>query len=446
MNLKDVDFEIYNLIKQEEVRQNGKLQMIPSENHTSKAVLEALGSVLTNKYAEGYVGKRYYQGNEFVDSIEELAINRAKEIFKVPFVNVQPYSGSPANTAVMFAILEPNDTILGLSLNSGGHLTHGHPQVTFSGKYFKSVQYEVNEAGFIDYEKLRQLALEHKPKLIISGTTAYPRIIDFKKIYEISEEVGAYHLADISHILGLVAVNAHPSPVEWSHIVMGTTHKTLKGPRGALIFVTNKGIEKNSELPSLIDKAVFPGLQGGPHNNVTAGIAVALEESKSNGFKEYAYATVENAKELSRLLLEKDFKIVSGGTDNHLILIDITNKDIDGWCFAWALDYAGIVCNRNSIPFDKKSAFYPSGIRLGTPAITSRGLRKEHMKKIAEWIFEVSEISKKYISKDFENKDKRIRVKARNTFRQEISRDKRIIEISNEIKEFLKDFPVPTLD
>ena len=366
-NLKAVDPQIYELIREEEKRQEEVLEMIPSENYTSKAVMEALGSVLTNKYSEGYPRKRYYQGNRIIDSIETLAQERAKKLFGVPHANVQPYSGSPANAAVYFALLEPfKDKIMGLSLAFGGHLTHGSP-VSFSGKYFNIVPYELNEKGLLDYDKIKDLATSEKPKIIVCGATAYPRIIDFKKFGEIADGIGAYLLADISHIAGLIVGETHPSPVSYSDVIITTTHKTLRGPRGAMIMVTDKGLKKDPELADKIDKAVFPGLQGGPHDNQTAAIAVALREAQDKLFKVYIEQVVRNAKALSKELLKFGFSLVSGGTDNHLLLIDLSNKKanpakggVNGALVAYALEVAGIVVNKNAVPNDPMPPFYPS--------------------------------------------------------------------------------------
>ncbi len=432
MNLSATDKAILKLIKAEEKRQKTTLQMIPSENFTSKAVLEAVGSVLMNKYTEGYTGKRYYQGAKLYDDIEKLAIERAKKVFGVDYVNVQPYSGSPANMAVFFALLERQDAVLGLSLPFGGHLTHGHPDVTFLGKYFKTIQYKTNAQGFLDYKEIEKLALEHKPKIIISGATAYPRLIDFEKIGKIADKIGAFHMADISHIAGLVAADCHPSPVDFAHIVTTTTHKTLRGPRGAMIMVTKKGIDKDLDLPSKIDKAVFPGLQGGPHNNTTAGIAVALLEAQTPEFKKYAKQVVLNAQELATALKTHGFNLLTEGTDNHLILIDLSNKGIDGWCAAWALEFAGIIVNRNSVPFDKNSAFYPSGIRLGTPALTTQGLKETHMEILADLINQVIDVSSPYLGQT--ELDRTARAK----FKTKISKDKTIKAIAKEVNGLLK--------
>jgi len=390
-----VDPKIAKLIKKEKNRQENTLTMIPSENYASPAVLEALGSVVQNKYAEGYSGKRYYQGNQNIDKIETLAIERAKKLFTVPHVNVQPYSGSPANSAVYFALLKPKDKIMGLALDSGGHLTHGYPKITFSGRYFQSVQYVVGKNGFLDYRKIMALAEKEKPKIIVAGTTAYPRILDFEKFGRIADKVGAYLLADISHVAGLVIAGVHPSPIPYADIVMTTTHKTLRGPRGAIIMVTRKGLAKDSQMGKKIDRAVFPGLQGGPHENTIAAIAVALKEAEGKDFKKYGKQVVKNARVLAKELLKMDFNLVSGGTDNHLILIDLRNKKIDGKTVAVNLEKAGIVVNANAIPRDPNPPYRPSGIRLGTPALTTRGMEGKEMVQIAHWISTVIEHHKK---------------------------------------------------
>jgi len=381
--------EISSLIKKEEKRQWETLMLIPSENYTSPEVRKAVGSVLMHKYSEGYPGRRYYQGNKFIDEIENLAIERAKKLFKVPHANVQPYSGSPANAAVYFGLLNPGDTIMGMSLSAGGHLTHGHPKITFSGKYFKSIQYGVDKDGFIDYVQVGQLAQKCKPKLIIAGTTAYPRVLNWEKFAQIADSVGAILMADISHIAGLVAGGVHPSPVDYAHVITTTTHKTLRGPRGAIIMVTQKGLEKDADMARKIDRAVFPGLQGGPHDNTTAGIAICLNEALQPSFKKYAKKVVANAKTLADELIKLGFKLATGGTDNHIILIDLRNKAISGKDAAVLLEKAGIVVNYNAVPNDPNPPFNPSGIRLGTPAITTLGMGEKEMEMIAKWINEV---------------------------------------------------------
>jgi glycine hydroxymethyltransferase len=386
--LAKVDPEIAELVGAEASRQAEKIRLIPSENYVSRAVLEASGTVLTNKYSEGYSGKRYYEGQQFIDQVETLAIERAKALFGVEHANVQPYSGSPANLAVYFAFLEPGDTVLGMSLPMGGHLTHGW-DVSITGKWFRPVRYGVRrEDGRIDMDEVRQLALEHRPKLILCGGTAIPRTIDFEAFAGIAHEVDAVLVADIAHIAGLIAGGAHPSPVPHAPVITTTTHKTLRGPRGAMIMSTE-------EHARALDRAVFPGLQGGPHNHTTAGIAVALKEAAEPDFRDYAHQIVTNAKALAEALLERGFDLVSGGTDNHLILIDLTKKEIGGKPAAQALDRAGLETNYNTVPFDPRKPFDPSGIRLGTPAVTSRGMGPDEMVHIAQWIDDGVEAAKR---------------------------------------------------
>jgi len=429
------DNKVLNTIERENQRQKSVLRLIPSENYVSEGVGEALSSSFGNKYSEGYPKRRYYQGNENVDELETLAIERAKKLFKVPYANVQPYSGSIANAAVYFSLLKYNDVILGMGLNSGGHLTHGYPKITFSGKYFRSYSYSVDHNGFIDYDDLYKAALEHKPKLIISGASSYPRSIDFVKIGQIADEVNAYHMADISHISGLVVGGAHSSPVKYAHIVTTTTHKTLRGPRGAMILVTEKGLQKNPDLAKNINKGVFPGMQGGPHENTIAGIAVCLKEATTREFREYASQIVKNAQYLAVSLKEKGFNLVSGGTDNHLLLLNFSDTGIDAWLLAWALEFGGIIVNRNTIPNEPGSSFHPSGIRLGTPAVTSLGLKENDMERIGCWIAEIAEITRKY-QENAGSLDRKIRLQLKGL----LSKDSRIIEIAKEIKDFVNLF------
>ncbi|MEM4257248.1 MAG: serine hydroxymethyltransferase [Candidatus Diapherotrites archaeon] len=437
-SLKDSDKIVFDLIKAESERQENGLEMIPSENNCSVAVREALGSVFTDKYSEGYPGKRYYGGQEFVDKVENLAIERAKKLFGVEHVNVQPYSGSPANHAVYFALLNPNDVVLGQSLTAGGHLTHGW-NVNFSGKIYRSIQYNVLPNGYIDLENVRQLALEHKPKLIWVGATAYPRALPFKEFSVIADEVGSYLAADISHISGLVAGKAHESPVPYVHIVTTTTHKTLRGPRGALIMVTKKGLEKDPELPSKIDKAVFPGLQGGPHDHQTAAIAVALGEALKPEFRDYALQIVKNSKALAKTLIENGLKLVTDGSDNHLLLIDLTMFGKGkGFYAQLGLERAGITVNKNTIPFDPSSPFYPSGIRLGTPAITTRGLKEKEMEIIGRLI---AKVVKRSCVFDFPD-EKSLREKAIEKAKKGIFEDKEILEVREEVLGLCKKFPL----
>ncbi|CND97465.1 glycine/serine hydroxymethyltransferase [Mycobacterium tuberculosis] len=381
-HLQDRDPEIAGLVEAEARRQYEKLRLIASENYVSPAVLEATGSVLTNKYSEGYAGKRYYEGQQNIDPIELLAIRRAEELFGAEHANVQPYSGSPANLAVYMAFLEPGDPVMGLSLPMGGHLTHGW-SVSATGKWFRPVRYEVRaDTGRVDMDQVRDLALRERPKLIWCGGTAIPRTIDFPAFAEIAREAGAVLAADIAHIAGLIAGGAHPSPIGHADVVTTTTHKTLRGPRGAMILST-------AEHAKAIDKAVFPGLQGGPHDHTTAAIAVALKEAAQPDFSRYARQIVANAQVLAAALVDRGYDLVSGGTDNHLILIDLTNKGVAGKPAAQALDRAGIELNYNAVPFDPRKPFDPSGLRLGTAAITTRGLGEEHMPQLAEWIDEV---------------------------------------------------------
>jgi len=382
--LAESDPTIARLIADENRRENDKVRLIASENYASRAVMEATGSVLTNKYSEGYAHKRYYEGQQIVDQVEELAIARLKALFGAEHVNVQPYSGSPANLAVYFAFCQPGDTIMGLGLPAGGHLTHGH-SVSITGKYFKSVQYGVKKDDHrIDLDQVRDLAREHKPKLLWCGTTAYPRTLDFPAFRAIADEVGAILVADIAHISGLVCAGVHPSPVGVADVVTSTTHKTFRGPRGGMILC-------KQQHAAAIDRAVFPGLQGGPHNHVTAAIAVAANEAARPEFKEYARAIVENAQALGAGLASKGFGVVTGGTDNHLLLVDVTSKRVTGKQLAQALDRAGIVLNYNSVPFDPRKPFDPSGVRIGTPAVTTRGMGKDVMARIAEWIDRVTQ-------------------------------------------------------
>ena len=379
--IEAADPEIAGLINGEARRQAEKMRLIPSENYVSLAVLEACGTVLTNKYSEGYPGRRYYEGQQFIDPLETLAIERAKALFGADHANVQPYSGSPANLAVYLAFAQPGDPIMGMSLPMGGHLTHGAP-VSVGGRWFRPVQYGVRrDTGRVDFDEVRDLALRERPKIIFAGGTAVPRTIDFPAFAEIAAEAGAVLVADIAHIAGLIAGGAHPSPVGYAPVITTTTHKTLRGPRGAMIMT-------DAEHASPIDKAVFPGLQGGPHNHTTAGIAVALGEASAPSFREYAAQVVANAAALALALQERGYDLVSGGTDNHLLLVDLTSKGIGGKPAAKALDRAGIELNFNTVPFDPRPPFDPSGIRLGTPAITTRGLTEKHMPQLAAWMDE----------------------------------------------------------
>jgi len=385
--------------------------MIASENYVSQAVLEASGSILTNKYSEGYPGKRYYEGQQYIDPIETIAIERAKKLFGAEHANVQPYSGSPANLAVYLAFVKPGETVMGMALPHGGHLTHGSP-VSITGKYFHIVSYELDkETGLLNYDTIRKLAIENKPKMIIAGHSAYPRQLDFKKFREIADEVGAILFVDMAHFAGLVAGGAHPSPVPYADVVTTTTHKTLRGPRSGMILCKEKHA-------AAIDKAVFPGIQGGPHNHTTAALAVALKEAMQPEFKEYAANIVKNAKAMAEALLGYGFNLVTGGTENHLLLIDLTNKNVTGKQAAKALDKAGIVLNCNAVPYDTRKPFDPSGIRMGLAALTSRGFGVEEIKQTAAWINRVID--------NFENEEL-------------------LEQTAKEVKELCRKFPPPGL-
>lgn len=378
--IKKADSEIADAIQAEMERQNSHLELIASENWVSKAVMAAMGSPLTNKYAEGYPGKRYYGGCQCVDVVEDLARERAKKLFGCDYANVQPHSGAQANLAVFFAMLEPGDKVMGMNLDHGGHLTHGSP-VNISGKYFNVVSYGVNDEGVIDYDKVREIAVKEKPKMIIAGASAYARIIDFKKFREIADEVGAYLMVDMAHIAGLVAAGLHPSPIPYADVTTTTTHKTLRGPRGGLILCNQEAADKFN-----FNKAVFPGIQGGPLEHVIAGKAVCFKEALEPEFAEYQKQIIKNAQPLSKGLMDRGVKIVSGGTDNHLMLIDLRGEDVTGKELEKRLDAAHITCNKNTVPNDPRSPFVTSGVRLGTPAVTTRGLKEDDMDMIAECI------------------------------------------------------------
>ena len=378
--IKKADSEIADAIQAEMERQNSHLELIASENWVSKAVMAAMGSPLTNKYAEGYPGKRYYGGCQCVDVVEDLARERAKKLFGCDYANVQPHSGAQANLAVFFAMLEPGDRVMGMNLDHGGHLTHGSP-VNISGKYFNVVSYGVNDEGVIDYDKVREIAVKEKPKMIIAGASAYARIIDFKKFREIADEVGAYLMVDMAHIAGLVAAGLHPSPIPYADVTTTTTHKTLRGPRGGLILCNQEAADKFN-----FNKAVFPGIQGGPLEHVIAGKAVCFKEALEPEFAEYQKQIIKNAQALSKGLMDRGVKIVSGGTDNHLMLIDLRGEDVTGKELEKRLDAAHITCNKNTVPNDPRSPFVTSGVRLGTPAVTTRGLKEDDMDMIAECI------------------------------------------------------------
>lgn len=436
--LKNSDPDIYDYIRRELARQRDGLEMIPSENFTSLAVLEACGSVLTNKYSEGYAGKRYYGGNEYADGIERLAISRAKELFGVAHVNVQPYSGSPANLAVLLALCKVGDTIMGLNLTDGGHLTHGW-KTSATGQLFNSVPYHVKADGYIDLIEVAALAEERRPRMIWVGATAYTREFPFEEFARIADKVGAYLVADISHISGLIAGGVHKSPVDYAHIITTTTHKTLRGPRGAMIMVTEKGLAKDPELADKIDKAVFPGMQGGPHDHTTAGIAVALMEASKPEFKEYARQVVSNSRALAQSLVSNGIKIVTGGTDNHMVLIDLTPFGNGLGLFAQeALDNAGITVNKNTIPNEPSSPFYPSGVRLGTPALTTRGMKEGEMRRIGKMISEaMMEIKDLKMPQDKESRLAYIK-----EFKSAIKGNAKIKEIRAQVLSLCSSFPL----
>lgn len=403
------DSKIFDLIQKEKKRQLEGLELIASENYVSEEVLQCMGSILTNKYSEGYPGKRYYNGNEYIDGIEREAIERAKNLFKVDHANVQPYSGSPANLAVYFALIETGDRVLGMSLDAGGHLTHGF-KVSFSGRFYNSINYGVNEVGYIDYDEVRKIAKEFKPKLIWAGFSAYSRIVDWAQFRKIADEIGAFFVADIAHVAGLIAGGVYPSPVPYADVVTTTTHKTLRGPRGAMIMCKKDFAER-------IDKAIFPGLQGGPHNHTTAGIAVALKEASTEDFKKYSNQVVLNAKQLSDSFTKLGFKIISGGTDNHMFLVDVfSSVGISGKEAGDILDTVGITVNKNAIPNDSRKPWDPSGIRIGTPALTTRGMKEKEMEIVANFI---------------------------NKVLKECKNDEDYTNVKKEIKDFTKEFKIP---
>lgn len=440
------DTKVYNLVKKEEKRQKEGIELIPSENYASSEVRKVLSSYFVNKYSEGYPKKRYYGGNENVDDLEILCQDRAKKLFGVPFVNVQPYSGSPANLAVYLATCKPGDTIMGQALIAGGHLTHGH-LVSATGIFYKSFQYSLRKKNIyenedlFDYAEIRRLAKKHRPKLIWVGATAYPLKFNYKKFAEIADEVGAYLAADIAHVAGLIAGGVHPSPVPYVHIVTTTTHKTLRGPRGAMIMVTAKGLRKDPELGDKINKAVFPGLQGGPHDNTTAAISVALFEAAQPSFEKYSAQIVKNSKTLAKMLIGGGLKLVGGGSENHLLLVNLTSVlGAGSGVFAQkALDWVGLTLNKNTVPDETSSPFYPSGVRLGTPASTSRGMKEKEMKFIGGVILEVIGLLKAYRLP--ENKEKRKEYIAE--FEREMKANKKIKEIHGRVRKMALKFQIP---
>ncbi|MFZ2024996.1 MAG: serine hydroxymethyltransferase [Microgenomates group bacterium] len=436
--LKTTDTKIYTSIEQEKKRQVEGIELIPSENYVSPSVLEAMGSILTNKYSEGFVGHRYYGGNTYIDQIEKECIDRAKKLFGVVSANVQPYSGSPANFAVYNALLDPGDPISGMNLVDGGHLTHGW-KVSATAKFFKSYPYHVKQNGLVDFEELEKIAKEFKPKLIWCGATAYAREIEFAKFASIADSIGAYLVADISHISGLIVGGVHTSPVKYAHIITTTTHKTLRGPRGAMIMVTAKGLTKDPELPQKIDKAIFPGLQGGPHNHTTAGIAVALNEAAKPSFAKYAAQIVKNSQAMADEFIKHGITLVSGGTDNHLLLLDLSKEGNLGSQLEYAMDIAHMTANKNTIPCEPASPFYPSGLRLGTPAITTRGMKEKEMRQIAKWIVTIIDHIKGYPLPT----DKTKRAEFMTEFKKKMDKDVFLIGIAKDVKKFTAKFPVP---
>ncbi|NCN06803.1 MAG: serine hydroxymethyltransferase [Candidatus Pacebacteria bacterium] len=431
--------EIVSLITQEEDRQIKMIGLIPSENAVSPEVSEVLSSCLSNKYAEGYPGKRYYEGNQIIDKVENLARDRVKELFSVPYVNVQPYSGSPANLAIYFALMQPGDTLLGLKLANGGHLTHGHPKVTGSGTFYNSVQYGVLADARIDFDEVRELAHKHKPKVIVAGNTAYPFELDFKKFRAIADEVDAWLVADISHVTGLVIGGEHMSPVPFAHVVMSTTHKTFRGPRGAMIMVTDEGMARDPKLGKKIDAAIIPGLQGGPHNATTAGIAIAAAQAMRPEFTQYAKRVTANATALAEGMLARGVQLVGGGTETHLMVIDLTRLGAGlGTQVAYALDVAGIYANKNTVPNEPGSPFYPSGIRIGTPLVTTRGMNTAEMKQIAEWIARVIE----HTTTEQLPKDLKARRAFLKDFKKRAKTDKVLRSIREEVEAMATTFPL----
>ncbi len=433
------DPEIFRAIGEENRRQEDGLELIPSENYTSAAVREAMGSILTNKYSEGYAGKRYYNGNEFIDEIELLAINRAKKLFGVPHANVQPYSGSPANLAVYLATCSPGDMVMGLNLPDGGHLTHGW-KVSATGIFYRSVPYHVRADGRIDVDAVWKLAKEHKPKLIWAGATAYEFQYKYDDFAEIADSVGAYFAADIAHIAGLIVADAHPSPVPHAHIVTTTTHKTLRGPRGGMIMVTERGLAKDAELAKKVDKAVFPGLQGGPHDHQTAAIDIALKDAGTDAFKIYGKQIVANAKVLGKSLVAEGLTVVGGGTENHLLRLDATPElgPGGGIFVSDALEYAGMTANKNTVPNDPGSPVYPSGVRMGTPALTTRGMKEKEMELVGKWIARVvAEV------KNYRLPPEGARREYIEKFKKEARENKNLRAIRQEIKDLCAKFPIP---
>lgn len=431
--------QIFSLIDQEEQRQKEMIGLIPSENTVSPEVSAVLSSCLSNKYAEGYPGRRYYEGNQVIDQVEQLAIDRIKDLFDVPYVNIQPYSGSPANLAIYFALLEPGDTLMGLKLSMGGHLTHGHPGVTASGTFYNSIQYGVRADARIDFDEVERLALKHRPKLIVAGNTAYPFQLDFERFRAVADKVGAWLMADISHVTGLVVAGEHPSPVPYVDVIMSTTHKTFRGPRGAMIMVTPRGLKRDADLGKKIDSAIIPGLQGGPHNATTAAIAIAAAEAKTAKFKKYARQVRTNAECLASELQRLGLTLVGGGTETHLMVIDLTPFGVGlGTQVAFAMDVAGMYANRNTVPTEQGSPFYPSGVRIGTPLVTSRGMKEPEMKQLAGWITRVV----KHVTTQPLPTDKKERTAFLKSFRKNALEDKTLLGIRQEVMTLTSSLPL----
>lgn len=435
-HIKKEDRELYRQLQAEEKRQREGLELIPSENIVSLAVREAMGSCLTNKYSEGYPGARYYGGNEVIDEVEELARSRAKKLFGVPYANVQPYSGSPANLAVYVATCQPGDTVMGHLLTAGGHLTHGW-KASATSMFYNAVQYGVKPDGYLDLAEIARLAKQHKPKLIWVGATAYVREFPFRELAKIADSVGAFLAADIAHVAGLVVAGAHKSPVPYAHIITTTTHKTLRGPRGGMILVTNKGLKKDPELGAKIDRAIFPNLQGGPHNHITAGIAVALKEASTPKFRAYGKQIVKNARALGAKLTRHGVELVSGGTDNHMLLMQCGVGR--GAIVEIALDAIGLTANKNTVPNEPSSPFYPSGIRLGTPSMTTRNMKEREMKKIAGWIAAVMDETKD----EMLPADKTKRKAYLEQFKRKAHANTTLKKFHREVKALCKKFPIP---
>ena len=430
---------IFQHIQEEDQRQKEMIGLIPSENHVSPQVSQVLSSSLSSKYSEGYPDRRYYEGNQIIDKIEKEAVQRLKDLFLVPFVNVQAHSGSPANTVIQFALMEPGETLMGLRLGAGGHLTHGHPKVTFSGKVFNSIQYDLDQHARIDFDQMRNLARKHKPKVIIAGTTSYPFILDFARFREVADEVGAWLVADISHITGLVIGEEHPSPVPYADVVMTTTHKTFRGPRGAVILVTQRGLDRDPKLGANINKAIIPGLQGGPHNASVAGIAIAAKEAAQPSFMIYAQQIRKNADVLAQTLRGEGISLVGGGTENHLMVLDFTPISNGlGTQVAFGLDVAGIYANRNAIPNEPVSPFYPSGLRIGTPLVTTRGMNEAEMEMIGKWIAQVAH----HVQNETLPIDKSQRSAFIRSFKVKTMSDPMLLDMRKQVKQMAMPFPL----